>query len=458
MTTNMPSTPPVSTSGPEPGVPVSELLRRARLTLERNFPVLWVSGELTGVTRAASGHLYFSLKDALAQVRCVMFRNRSQLLPFEPRAGLRVDVRAQVSLYEARGDFQLTVDAMRPAGPGALHEAFLRLKAKLEQEGLFEPSRKRPLPVLPTRLAIATSLTGAALRDVLATLARRARHIEVLLLPTLVQGIGAPAQIAAAIAHAGEVDANVLMVARGGGSIEDLAAFNDEAVARAIARCPVPVVTGIGHETDFSIADFVADVRAATPTAAAELVSAGHVQATARLQELTMRLARTMRTRLDQRGQRLDDLSSRLQSPGRQLTLAGQRLQDLHHRMRRAHRAACLQRRQLAGTLAPRLQAAQPDIQRRQQILARLNERLSAAMRWTIAGARHRCDLYRTQLTQLDPAAVLERGFSIVRDDQGRIVRDAATLAVGQSLRLQFGRGYAAAHVSHVPPDAPSDA
>ncbi|WP_306476087.1 exodeoxyribonuclease VII large subunit [Methyloversatilis sp.] len=440
-----------------PGMPVSELVRRARLTLERSFPVLWVSGELSGVTRAASGHLYFSLKDELAQVRCVMFRNRSQLLPFEVRAGLRVEVRAQVSLYEARGDFQLTVDAMRPAGPGALHDAFLRLKAKLEQEGLFDAARKRPLPVLPARLAVVTSPSGAALRDVLITLARRARHVEVTVLPCLVQGAEAPAQIAAAVTQAGRLGCDAVLLVRGGGSAEDLAAFNDEAVARAIAACPMPVVTGVGHETDFSIADFVADVRAATPTAAAELVSAGHVEAAARLVGLARRLARAMRARVERRGQRLDDLSSRLHAPARQLTRAGERLHALHARMRRARDVSLAQQRRHADALAQRLHDRRPDLARRQVALLRLTERLRNSARWLLETARHRSGLNAAQLAQLDPAAVLSRGFSIVRDGEGRIVRDAAMLSAGQALELQFGRGAAGVTVDRVDLPAAAD-
>lgn len=440
-------------AGSDTSIPVSELARRARLVLERSFPVLWVGGELSGVTRAASGHLYFSLKDESAQVRCVMFRNRSQLLPFEPKAGLRVEVRAQVSLYEARGDFQLTVDAMRRSGVGALHEAFLQLKARLEREGLFDPSRKRLLPALPVRLAIVTSPTAAALRDVLATLARRAPHIGITLLPCLVQGVDAPAQIAAAIGRAGNAGCEVLMVVRGGGSAEDLMAFNDERVARAIAACPVPVVTGIGHETDFSIADFVADLRAATPTAAAELVSAGHVEAGRRLATLIARLSRAMHARLDARGQKLDDLAARLHPPARQLSLARERLHALHERLRRAQQVKQARDSRHTGVLALRLQAARPALALRQANLYRLAERLNGAMHGALESARHRADLSAAQLTQLDPAAVLARGFSIVRDGEGRIVRNAGTLTAGQCLHLQFEHGGANVDVRQVFPD-----
>jgi exodeoxyribonuclease VII large subunit len=444
-------------AGADASVPVSELVRRARLELERSFPVLWVSGELSGVTRAASGHLYFSLKDEAAQVRCVMFRNRCQLLPFEPKAGLRVEVRAQVSLYEARGDFQLNIDAMRRAGPGALHEAFLRLKARLDAEGLFDPARKRALPRLPLGVAIVTSRSGAALHDVLSTLSRRARYIEITVLPCPVQGIDAPARIAAAINQAGASGCDVLMVVRGGGSAEDLGAFNDERVARAIATCPVPVVTGIGHETDFSIADFVADLRAATPTAAAELVSAGHVEAAARLPVLGRRLARATRTRLDRGGQRLDDLSSRLNPPSRQLSLAQARLDGLHLRMRRAYDAHRSQQARRTGELALRLRTARPRSERRKATLDHLRERLRTAMHRVLETARHRSSLSSAALGQLDPNAVLARGYAIVRDRDGHIVRDATALDIGQSLLLQLGRGRAEVEVSSTCPETPAD-
>jgi exodeoxyribonuclease VII large subunit len=435
-------------------IAVSELARRARLALERQFPVLWVSGELSGVTRAASGHLYFSLKDEAAQVRCVMFRSRSQLLPFEPKAGLRVEVRAQVSLYEARGDFQLTVDAMRRAGVGDLYEAFLRLKAQLAAEGLFDPARKRPLPALPARLAIVTSPGAAALRDVLAALARRAPLLEIVLLPCLVQGIDAPQQIVTAISQVGVVGAEVLLLVRGGGSAEDLAAFNDERVARAIAACPVPVVSGVGHETDFSIADFVADLRAATPTAAAELVSAGHVEAAARLLTLGARLARALRGRLDARGQKLDDLAARLRPPARQMDLAHDRLHGLHDRLQRAHAAQLTQAQRRTEALAMRLRLARPTQAMRQATLSRLADRLGHALHADLERDRQRVHLAATQLTQLDPTAVLARGYSIVRDADGRIVRDAAALMRNQALRIDFARGHAEVEVSRSYPDS----
>src|SRR5512146_927891 len=284
-------------SSPLPGeiVTVSALVRSVRDLLEQRYPLLWVAGEISNCVRAKSGHLYFSLKDETAQVRCVMFRNRGLYLDWEPREGLRVEVRALVTLYEPRGDFQLNVESMRRAGQGALFEAFLKLRDNLDKEGLFDAAHKRPLPPYPRRIGIVTSPQAAALRDVLTTLARRNPSIPVIIYPSPVQGEGAAQQLAAAVATAARrAECDLLILCRGGGSIEDLWAFNDENLARAIHACPIPVVTGIGHETDFTIAEFVADRRAATPTAAAELAAPARDELLADLRRLRQSLARQM--------------------------------------------------------------------------------------------------------------------------------------------------------------------
>nr|WP_232417821.1 exodeoxyribonuclease VII large subunit [Methyloversatilis thermotolerans] len=434
-------------------IPVSELARRARLMLEREFPVAWVSGELSGVTRAASGHLYFSLKDEAAQVRCVMFRTRAQLLPFEARAGLRVEVRAQVSLYEARGDFQLNVEAMRTAGVGSLYEAFLRLKSRLAEEGLFETERKRPLPRLPSSVAIVTSPAAAALRDVLITLSRRAPQIRLTLLPCPVQGPDAPPRIAAALHRIVDTGCELVLLVRGGGSVEDLAAFNDEAVARAIAACAVPVVTGIGHETDFSIADFVADLRAPTPTAAAEMISAGHVELRAKLAALHEHLQRRMRERLDRQGRRLDDAASRLIAPSRRLELARERLDGLQQRLFRATAVAARRRRDGITALGLRLGATRPDLPLRRATLARLERALARGAEQALSHAAQRLQLAASSLHALDPDAVLMRGFAIVRDEAGHIVGRADELRCGQPVLLQFAEGRARADITGFPGD-----
>ncbi|MBC7861188.1 MAG: exodeoxyribonuclease VII large subunit, partial [Burkholderiaceae bacterium] len=304
------NTSPESSFTPPPVLTVSALNGAVARLLERSFPLTWISGEVSNFTRASSGHWYFTLKDDAAQVRAVMFRGRAQYAGFTPREGDKVEVRALVTLYGARGDYQINVEAIRRAGVGALFEAFLRLKEKLEAQGLFDPARKRAPPMFARTIGIVTSLQAAALRDVLSALKRRAPHVRVILYPTPVQGQLAAEKIAEAIHLASNrAECDVLLVCRGGGSIEDLWSFNDEGVARAIAACSMPVISGVGHETDFTIADFVADVRAPTPTAAAQLVSADRVEMCQHVRQWQMRLGRIVLRRLEDRMQRLDYLS-----------------------------------------------------------------------------------------------------------------------------------------------------
>ncbi len=408
---------------------VAELNRAARRLLEQQFPLLWVAGEISNLTRAASGHVYFSLKDAQAQVRCVMFRSRAQLLPWKLDNGQQVEVQALVTLYEARGDFQLNIEGMRRAGIGRLYELFLKLREKLAAEGLFAPERKREIPRYPKRVGIVTSPQAAALRDVIAAFRRRAPHVELIIYPTLVQGAEAPAAIVAALnaAHARN-ECELLLVVRGGGSIEDLWAFNDEAVARALAAhrdSPAPTIAGIGHETDTTIADYVADRRAATPTAAAELASAGWFEAAAGIDALEDALRRTIQSALETRMQALDRLALRLIHPAQRLAATRQRLELLAHRLQAAIQQRTVQQ--------PRLD--------------RLGHRLRQAM--VAQCARRHQQLSRCQgaLGALSPLATLERGYSIVRGPDGAIVRDAAQLAAGDDLQLQFARGKVGARV-----------
>src|SRR5512135_257452 len=319
-----------------PVLTVSELNHMARRALESALPLLWVEGEVSNFTRAASGHWYFSLKDANAQVRCVMFRGRNQFADFTPANGDHVEIRALPSLYEARGEFQLGAEAIRRAGAGRLYEAFLKLKAKLEGEGLFDPAKKRALPGFPRRLGIVTSPQAAALHDVLTALARRMPGLPVILYPTPVQGAGAGAQIAGAIRTAGaRAECEVLLVCRGGGSLEDLWAFNDEAVARAIAASPMPVVSGVGHETDFTLADFAADLRAPTPTAAAELATPITVtDLRDNLREAALVLSTSLGDIIVEQRNGLSSAASNLHffSPERRIEADRQRLDDLARR------------------------------------------------------------------------------------------------------------------------------
>lgn len=426
-------------------VSVSWLNRAARNVLEESFPLMWIAGEVSTLTRAASGHVYFTLKDEQAQVRCTMWRNRAQLLPFRLEHGMQVEVRALVSLFEPRGDYQLNVEAVRHAGVGNLYEAFLRLKARLEAEGLFEPAAKRALPRFPRGIAVVSSAQAAAWRDVTAALARRAAHVPITLYPTPVQGDGAPAQIAAAIRRAGRSTArdgtDVLLLVRGGGSLEDLAAFNSEAVARAIRACPLPVVVGVGHETDVSIADFAADLRAATPTAAAELASAGFVELHDKLALLDARLTRAMQRRVETAAQRLDRVAARLTHPRQRLVQAGLRLetltQALHARM--ARQLAAGEAR--VGALGLRLAARKPDLAQRRARLDALAQRLERAGSNLLERRRSRLDALAQHLAHLDTRGVLARGYSITRNAAGEIVRDARMLAPGDGIHVELHQG-----------------
>jgi len=391
-----------------PVLSVSDLNRLAREVLERSFPLFWVAGEISNLTRAASGHWYFSLKDERAQVRCVMFRGKNQFLDWVPREGDHVEARALVTLYEARGDFQLTIEGLQKAGLGALFEAFERLKARLEHEGLFDPKNKRPLPAFPRRIGVVTSPDAAALRDVLTTLRRRMPAIPVVIYPTPVQGKGAAEKIAAAILTASaRAECDVLIVCRGGGSIEDLWQFNEEVVARAIAAASMPVVSGVGHETDFTIADFAADRRAPTPTAAAEIVAPEREGLLLQIRQSQQRLQRQMRTLLNQRTQHLDYLARRLLSPMQQVT----------------------QRRGHLDQLALRLKMGiSRQLTQRQQQVMQLEQNLQ----------------------HLNPRAVLERGYAFVQTETGEIVQDSTALRQDQPLNLSFAKGEAQVRVTEV--------
>jgi exodeoxyribonuclease VII large subunit len=385
---------------------VSELNRLAKDVLERSFPLFWISGEISNLTRAASGHWYFSLKDAGAQVRCVMFRGRNSYLDWIPKEGDKVEARALATLYEARGDFQLTVEFLQRAGLGTLFEAYEQLRLKLQAEGLFDSASKKPLPTLPRQIGIITSPDAAALRDVLTTLKRRMPGIPVVLYPTPVQGKGAAERIANAINTANtRAECDVLIVCRGGGSMEDLWQFNEEVVARAIHACNIPVISGVGHETDFTIADFVADVRAPTPTAAAEMVSPDRQALLHHTLQLHQRLQRGIQHWLEKRMQHLDYLSRRLVSPAQQVLYRQQHLQQLEVRLK------------AAGNL---------QLQRHHQHLEHL----------------------ALGLTHLNPQAVLDRGYSFIRDAEGALITSQQQLAVGKTIHITLKDGSAQADIT----------
>lgn len=406
---------------------VAELNFAIKQLLESEVPLLWVRGEISNLVKAASGHFYFSLKDDQAQVRCVMFKNRNQLLREPIANGQQVEVLAVATLYEQRGDFQLTVEQMRPAGLGVLYERFARLKSKLESEGLFDPARKRSLPAFPKRIGIVTSPQAAALRDVLTTLKLRLPAVPVVLYPAPVQGAGSAEKIAQAIATASRrAECDVLIVCRGGGSIEDLWAFNEEVVARAIVASAIPVVSGIGHETDFTIADFAADERAPTPTAAAQRVAPDRHALLRTLRDFAQHLRRAQRNRLRNAMQTADYLQRRLVHPAQQLQRRAQQLEQLRQRMRRASAYHWQHRLWLWQALA---------------------QRLDKAMRVLQAQHAGRVGSLAQHLALLDPERVLARGYSLVQDSNGGVVSDAGRLAVGAELRITFARGWARTQV-----------
>ena len=433
-----------------PVLSVSALNGLARSAIESALPLVWVGGEISNLTRAASGHWYFSLKDDRAQVRCAMFRGRNQYVDWQPANGDQVEVRAVPTVYEARGEFQLQVELMRRAGLGALFEAFERLKQKLSQEGLFEAARKRPLPVFPKRLGLVTSPEAAALRDVLTTLRRRAPWLPVTLYPTPVQGEGAGRKIAAAIQAAGaHQTCDVLIVCRGGGSIEDLWAFNDEAVARAIAASPVPVISGVGHETDFTIADFVADLRAPTPTAAAEQASLSREEWMQRLAALQHRLARPLHRQLANRAQAVDLAARRLLHPAQRLAAQRDSLAHLGRRLAMAQAQGLARNRWRFDALAQRLAAARPQPQASQGELERLRHALARARALGMQKRRAEVERMAAHLAHLNPEAVLARGYSMVRNAKGEVVRSSAQVTLDETLELRFHRGSASALVTN---------
>lgn len=432
---------------------VSRLNREIRGLLEASLPTLWVEGEISNLAQPGSGHLYFCLKDAQAQVRCALFRTSARGLACAPRNGMRVLARACVSLYETRGEFQLIVDYLEEAGEGALRRAFEALKAKLAAEGLFEAARKRPLPAFPRRVGVVTSASGAAVRDVITTLKRRFPAIAVLVYPVPVQGDGAGARVASAIARASErAECEVLIVARGGGSLEDLQAFNDESVARALAACRIPTVTGIGHEIDFTIADFVADVRAPTPTAAAEIVSPDAAALGALLSHFEARLAQGIRRRLRGAIQRVDHARARLVSPQERLRDMARRAVALERRLRLAHDAAVARARHALMQANARLRAHVPSA-RIEALWLRARHahaRLVATARAGLARRVARAGSAAQRLDALSPLATLARGYAITRGPDGAIVRDARRLRVGDPLQIQFAHGGASCRVDEI--------
>jgi exodeoxyribonuclease VII large subunit len=445
---------PLSSQGGDAVVPVSALNRAIGTVLERSFPLVWVSGEVSNFTRAASGHWYFSIKDAEAQMRCVMFRGRAQYAEFTPREGDKIEVRALVTMYEPRGELQLNVEAVRRTGQGRLFEAFLRLKAQLESEGLFAAERKRALPAHPRAIGIVTSLQAAALRDVLTTLCRRAPHVPVIIYPAPVQGAGVGAKLAAMVEAANarrEVD--VLIVCRGGGSIEDLWAFNEEVLARAIAESAVPVVSGVGHETDFTIADFAADVRAPTPTAAAELVSPQRILLLRDLDHRHAALARGFGRMMERREQQLDWLARRLVSPAERLARQRVHLRQLAMRLLSAGARPAREARARFAMAQLRWQRLRPDLEAEREHLMRVAQRLRAAQGRRQEREAARVSELSARLQVLSPRRTLERGYAALIDTQtGRALRAPGALKPKRALTVHLAEGSADVLLADVQP------
>jgi len=425
----------------------SRLNREARDCLENRFALVWLEGEISNLSRPSSGHWYFSLKDAKAQVRCALFRNRALSLRTPPANGQQVLVQARVSLYEPRGDFQLIVEYLEEAGAGALRRAYDALRLRLEQEGLFSTEDKRPIPAFPRRVGLITSPTGAAIRDVLSVLQRRFPALPILVYPVAVQGEGAAAQVANALKLASErQDCDVLLLVRGGGSLEDLWSFNEEIVARAIHACEIPVVSGVGHETDVTIADFAADLRAPTPSAAAELISPDRVEWLRKFTALEQHLAAVMTRRLATDRQRLSWQEQALhrRHPGRQLQDRAQRLDELEQRLRYAwnirlergqNRLTGLNKRLLSRTPAPLIQRLR---ERYQTLVARLIN----TMQRNLERKAQRLDTIDRALNSLSPLQTLGRGYAIVRKvDTRQVIRQSAQAQPGEQVEALLAEG-----------------
>lgn len=450
----------ITAPGPETRVyRPAELNQEVRLHIEAGFPRLWLSGEISNLARPPSGHVYFTLKDPRAQIRCALFRGNAAGTGFRPENGMQVLVRGRLSLYEPRGDYQLIADGMLEAGAGALAQAFEALKKKLEGEGLFEPARKQALPRWPERISVVTSPSGAAIRDILQTLSKRWPRAKVRIYPSQVQGETAPAELVRALKAAdGHGFGQVILLARGGGSLEDLWAFNDEALARAIHACATPVISGVGHETDFTIADFVADLRAPTPTAAAVAATPDGPELLRQLGRQESRLQRAIEQGLQQRMQRLDHAESRLRQkhPERRLDELSRRRTDLDRRAELAiKRQLDGQQRRLQG-LESRLQARHPGRQLEQlELQVRgLGNRLERAARQSIERRRQQLGAVARSLNNVSPLAVLERGYAVVRNPDGQAMTQRDQFKKGREINILMDAFEVDAEILAAPRDA----
>lgn len=422
---------------------VTQLNRYARSMLEEVFAGVWVVGEISNLAKPASGHIYFTLKDQDAQIRCALFRQHALRVREALRDGVAIKAHGKVSIFEGRGDYQLIVERLEPAGDGSLKLAFELLQKKLEQEGLFAADIKKPLPQHPKRIGIVTSPTGAVIRDIVSVFKRRAPQVELILVPTAVQGKEATAQIIKALQLADKQGFDAIILARGGGSLEDLWCFNEEAVARAIAACVTPIVSGVGHETDVTIADFVADVRAPTPSAAAELLAPHHQDWLATLNQLQQRLERTIRERLTRYQLFVEGLTKRLRHPRDQLQQQTQRIDDLEMRLIRSFKQQLLTYRQHITQLDSRLLAQHPkkQLQISEQQIIVLQQQLKRLIQDKLKQVQLQLASQVQALQIVSPLATLERGYSIVMTKQGKIVQNKDDVTIGQQLQVKLNKG-----------------
>lgn len=423
---------------------ISQLNRRVRQLLEIHLPLIWVEGEISNLSRPGSGHWYFTLKDETAQVRCAMFRNRNSTVRFQPNHGDHVLVRCRVSLYEGRGDYQLIVEHMEPAGYGALQRRFDELRTKLAAQGLFDEAHKRPLPLQPQHLGVVTSPTGAALQDILAVLRKRFPALPVTVYPVSVQGDKAAGEVAAAIAAANRnPQCDILIVGRGGGSLEDLWPFNEEIVARAIYASAIPIVSAVGHETDITIADLVADVRAPTPSAAAELITPDAEQLLRRVHQAHLALQHAMQRVLQRKSQQLDWLSQRVVSPRRRLELWQQRLDHSRQRLGASMSRELTAQRHRLERLEGRLQQHHPQLLHAQlsEKMTQLQQRLHHTIERQLKDRRQQLAQQAGLLHALSPLQTLERGYAIVHSEQGAVVRSVSQTAPGHHVDIRMSDG-----------------
>jgi exodeoxyribonuclease VII large subunit len=432
---------------------VSELNARIQQLFDAQFRGVWVTGEISGCKQASSGHYYFNLKDGESQLKCVLFRGSARFLKFRPQDGLAVAARGSVEIYQERGDYQLVVELLEPRGAGALQLAFEQLKARLAAEGLFEPARKKRLPTLPLRIGIVTSPTGAVIRDIIQVLDRRFSGLHIRVYPSLVQGEGAAEQIVRGIMYFSDGGwAQALILARGGGGLDDLWAFNEEAVARAIAGCRVPVISGVGHETDFTIADFVADLRAPTPSAAAEMVIPTKQSLMEQLATAEKHLVQGVRYRLAlySKAWREQGLARSQTVLHRYINRRMQQLDDLETRLRELKRENFALKKQMVEALLRRLHATDVRLHlgRAKESLERADRRMTELVQRELNGAGRRFETAQANLKQLSPVEVLSRGYAIVSRPDGAVLRSASATAAGEAVRIRFHQGSAQATIT----------